>query len=525
MNADALLHWLLVTTLEGSLLIGGVLGLRRALGNRLRPIWRLILWRLAALKLLLPAFIPAGFGMGCLWAKMSARLPVSDEVNIATPMALDVAPASTGLLNPTMEPLWLPSWSSVFVLLWLAGVVCVLAWAIVGQLRFDRALRGHRFSNDPALLTQLRRLALQSGIRRCVSVRLMPKGTTPAVTGIRCPTVLLPEDWEQHFSESRLRHVLLHELQHVRHHDLVWNWMTVILQALHWFNPIVWFALPHYRADAELRCDAGALSILSPSERLDYGHTLLRIQNDFFAPPAIAGLAPCVRQHPSLRQRIHMIAAPTATRPLIQSLILAAIGLIALGSFATSQAEEKALPPKERSREGQRAPSSTPRESERSEVSREGANKSSEREGDRPRSAEREGDKANRTGMRDGEGAARTGPRDGDGKPKTGERDGDRPRTGERDGDRARTGSREGDAKTTQGEQITLHVSKDGEVKMGRESLPMNRLRGYLRGYFEEHPNSNVIITGDPDTPYKMMTQTLDAVRDSGNKSVRIGAE
>ena len=100
-----------------------------------------------------------------------------------------------------------------------------------------------------------------------------------------------------------------------------------------------------------------------------------------------------------------------------------------------------------------------------------------------------------------------------------------RVRTGERDGDRARTGPREGAAKTTQGEQITLHVSKDGEVKMGRESLPMNRLRGYLRGYFEEHPNSNVIITGDPDTPYKMMTQTLDAVRDSGNKSVRIGAE
>ena len=39
-----------------------------------------------------------------------------------------------------------------------------------------------------------------------------------------------------------------------------------------------------------------------------YGHTLLRIQETFFAPPAIAGLAPCVRNHPTLRQRILMIA-------------------------------------------------------------------------------------------------------------------------------------------------------------------------------------------------------------------------
>jgi beta-lactamase regulating signal transducer with metallopeptidase domain len=65
MNADALLHWLLRTShLEASILILAVLGLRMMLGTRLSPAWRIGLWMLVGMKLMLPAFIPAGFGLG-----------------------------------------------------------------------------------------------------------------------------------------------------------------------------------------------------------------------------------------------------------------------------------------------------------------------------------------------------------------------------------------------------------------------------------------------------------------------------
>jgi beta-lactamase regulating signal transducer with metallopeptidase domain len=66
MTAETLLHWLQRTSLEASLLILAVLGLRLMLGTRLTPAWRIGLWLLVGAKLMLPAFIPAGFGLGAL---------------------------------------------------------------------------------------------------------------------------------------------------------------------------------------------------------------------------------------------------------------------------------------------------------------------------------------------------------------------------------------------------------------------------------------------------------------------------
>ncbi|MCX6857233.1 MAG: hypothetical protein NTV80_20275, partial [Verrucomicrobia bacterium] len=83
MNTDALLHWLLRTSIEASVLILAVLGLRLMLGARLNPAWRIGLWMLVGLKLLLPAFIPVGFGLGALMNQETAT--VSDVIQASSP--------------------------------------------------------------------------------------------------------------------------------------------------------------------------------------------------------------------------------------------------------------------------------------------------------------------------------------------------------------------------------------------------------------------------------------------------------
>ena len=59
------------------------------------------------------------------------------------------------------------------------------------------------------------------------------------VTGWRRPTILLPLELREELRGERLRHVLLHELCHVRGGDLRLNGVLAVLQALHWFNPLV----------------------------------------------------------------------------------------------------------------------------------------------------------------------------------------------------------------------------------------------------------------------------------------------
>lgn len=587
---DSLLHWLLRTSLEASILILAVLGLRMMLGTRLSPAWRIGLWMLVGAKLMLPAFIPVGFGIGGWFQHQTASVTPTAEfvtpAQLAIPADSENPQIESGESKPIggfSESVGVFAQKNLAFILWLTGSIAVLAAAFDRQQRFNAMLRRRPRANGPLLRALVASLSHKAGLKKAVSIVLMPAGTTPAMVGIRRPKLLLPEDWDTRFDENSLKHVVLHELLHVRQRDLIWNWAATAVQALHWFNPLVWFVVSRFQADRELRCDAAALAILAPSERLDYGHTLLRIQETFFAPPAIAGLAPCVRNHPTLRQRILMIAHPTTRQPWLHALLVLTLSVLVGYSFTTARAQEKEVPPKVREGGARPAESEKPaatgeREGgEKKPAMRdgdgEGARKPGARDGEegarKPGARDGEGG-AKKPGTGDGEGVRKPGARDGEGgvkkpgtgdgegtrkpgmrdgeKPRTGARDGEKPRTGERDGEKPRTGARDGeggaktgardgegagkvrkgdgDAATSSGETITLRVSKDGEtVMVGDKEVAMSGLRGHLSNFLPEHPGAKIIVTGDGDTPLKALHNTVDAVRDNGNKNVSITAE
>lgn len=535
MTSEALLHWLQRTSLEASLLILAVLGLRLMLGTRLSPAWRIGLWMLVGAKLMLPAFIPAGFGLGSLLKDPNDLSDPRDSSNISEASVYSVVE-----VQPSLTPAPLPHSSFDLrhsaLAAWLLGALTVLAAALLRQRRFHQHLATRPLADDLHLTSLITHLSSQVRVPTPQIVLTAP-GTTPALVGLRQPKILLPSDWAARFTDRSLRHVLLHELFHVRHRDLLWNWAATAVQALHWFNPLVWFVVSRFQADRELRCDAGALAILAPSERLDYGHTLLRIQETFFAPPAIAGLAPCVRNHPTLRQRILMIATPTTRQPVIQALLVLTLSVLVGYSFTTARAAEKEVPPKVREGSTTAKPST---ESPRSTESPKPAMKDSEREGGKP-SAERDGGKPSaerdgtrKPGMRDGE-KPRTGSRDGEGMKKGGERDGEATQKPSAESPRS-TKSKESSQKprqgdgdrsiTSSGELITLKVIDGGDtVLIGDEKVPMNRLRGFLSTFLPDHPGAKVLIQAEAKTDYKVLIGVLDAVRDNGNKNASIKAE
>jgi biopolymer transport protein ExbD len=217
-------------------------------------------------------------------------------------------------------------------------------------------------------------------------------------------------------------------------------------------------------------------------------------------------------------------------------------------SFTTARAAEKEVPPKVREGSTTQKPSTeSPRSTESPKPAmkdgeRESGKPSAERDGQRKPNAERDGEK--KPGMRDGE------------RPRTAERDGEKPRTGSRDGEGmkkpgaerdAGTPARKGDGEgrkpsaesgqkprkgdgdretTSSGEVLTLKVIDGGDtVLIGDEKVPMNRLRGFLSTFLPDHPGARVEVTGNDDIPLKALHNTVDAVRDNGNKNVGIKAE
>jgi hypothetical protein len=135
-------------------------------------------------------------------------------------------------------------------------------------------------------------------------------------------------------SQERLRHVFLHELAHLKRHDIAFNWLAAVAQALHWFNPLVWLALREARTDMEMACDELAIARLSEQESGEYGHTVLDLVTVWPPPKRTPMVAAIGEDGTGIKRRIQMIAAFKKRQrvsyllPAVTLLLLAAVFLV-----------------------------------------------------------------------------------------------------------------------------------------------------------------------------------------------------
>jgi hypothetical protein len=139
--------------------------------------------------------------------------------------------------------------------------------------------------------------------------------------------LLLPASAAALLTHAQLRCVILHELCHLRRRDVWLNWLTTVLQILHWFNPLVWVASSRFRADRELACDALALGHLGQGETREYGQTILRLIENCAAYSRVPSMAGIGDNLGHLKFRLAMIGRFTR-RPLRWALLAGATALL-----------------------------------------------------------------------------------------------------------------------------------------------------------------------------------------------------
>lgn len=144
-------------------------------------------------------------------------------------------------------------------MVWLAGAGIVGAILLLSNLSFGRKLREtrKRFPADGCKLPVYEVGALPS----------------PCLFGLFRPAIYITTDVAG--DETRLRHVLAHELTHYRHGDHIWSALRAVCLAVHWYNPLVWLAAMLSRRDAELACDESTIKRIGESNRMEYGRTLI----------------------------------------------------------------------------------------------------------------------------------------------------------------------------------------------------------------------------------------------------------
>jgi protocatechuate 3,4-dioxygenase beta subunit len=187
------------------------------------------------------------------------------------------------------------------------------------------------------------------GVKRVPDLVITQAVQAPAVFGLVRPVVLLPTDLE--VDSASLRLVLLHELAHLRRGDLWVQVVTSLVVAMHWFNPLAWWASRRLRAEAEMAADARVLRLTEAVEAHRFGEVLLS-----FASRAAAGWAlwfsaatmlSIAEGRHDLRHRIDAIVDFSRGRRAWWLVGMIAFVLLAITGLTTAPAEEvkTALPP------------------------------------------------------------------------------------------------------------------------------------------------------------------------------------
>lgn len=77
----------------------------------------------------------------------------------------------------------------------------------------------------------------------------------PAVVGIVRPTLVWPRGLSERLSDAQIDAILMHELAHVARHDNAKALAHMIVQALFWFHPAVWWIGGRLMDERERACD------------------------------------------------------------------------------------------------------------------------------------------------------------------------------------------------------------------------------------------------------------------------------
>jgi bla regulator protein BlaR1 len=278
-NLNTIAEWVFINTLKASVLVGLILLIQYLFRRRIPAKWHYALWLVLIARLLLPA----GFESQLSLYNLLNDRPETIE-NFSHTFTQTVWQSSVGL-RIQEEPLSesIPSQNAsltivdVLVIVWAIGVLMFIFFTFTGNIKFWLRIRKRELVNNNKILLTFNDCLQRMHIRRRISLEHLPQIQIPMVYGWLRPVILLPTAFIGQENEESLKHILCHELAHIKRHDIPVAYLTTMLQVLHWFNPVMWWAFYKIRLDREVACDAIALNHLGRDQAKSYGHTILSL--------------------------------------------------------------------------------------------------------------------------------------------------------------------------------------------------------------------------------------------------------
>jgi beta-lactamase regulating signal transducer with metallopeptidase domain len=290
------------------------------------------LWFAASVKFLIPF---------CLLAAAIAHL------NQPLPPVLAIAPSTVDAVELAAQPFsFTPATAqiasaaqhinvtAILIVLWAAGFATMVSVWFVRWSRINAAAR----SAAP----------LPISAQLPVPARSSTSAIEPGLVGIWRPVLLLPEGIAASLSVPEMRAILAHELCHLRRRDNLTAAIHMLVEAMFWFYPVVWWLGARLISERERACDESVLA--SGHEPETYAESILKVCRFYVQSPldCAAGISGA-----DLKERVEAIMINRRSVPVSRAkkimLATASAAAIALpflaGNIAVQNVAAAAPPP------------------------------------------------------------------------------------------------------------------------------------------------------------------------------------
>jgi beta-lactamase regulating signal transducer with metallopeptidase domain len=276
---------------QSTLCAAAVLLLTLALREN-RAAVRYWLWLAASVKFLVPFSLLVNIGSQFAW---HTTQPIKQPqwlllMEFGQPFAASSPLSRSSLISPAHSPVPL-----ILFGVWLVGFgFGVLSWL----RRWQHVRAAVRHATPLQLATVLPVLSCSDRLE-------------PGVFGIVRPVLLLPEGITRRLTGPQLQTLIAHEMCHARRHDNLSGAIHMVVEAVFWFHPLVWWIESKLVEERERACDEEVLQLGNDPEV--YAESILNVCKHYLESPLVCLSAVSGGR---LRQRIDYIMANYATRKL-----------------------------------------------------------------------------------------------------------------------------------------------------------------------------------------------------------------
>src|SRR4029077_3441034 len=160
----------------------------------------------------------------------------------------------------------------------------VLIWCMRWR-KISVALRNAEPLQEGREAEALRKLQHIAGSRTPIDLVLSRTSLEPGIFGITRPVLVWPEGISKHLEDAHLEAILAHELWHVRRRDNLAAALHMLVEAMFWFHPLVWWLGARLVEERERACDEEVLRLGNSPET--YAEGILKVCKLYVESPVL----------------------------------------------------------------------------------------------------------------------------------------------------------------------------------------------------------------------------------------------